>query len=70
MNELLSPRQAAERLGVSVATIKAWMRRNDHPLPAVQVGESGRFYKVIADQIGPWLNAESSRKSGSPREVA
>ena len=62
MQQLISPREAAERIGVSVATVKSWMRRAADPLPAVQVGHSGRFYKVVADQINPWLAAEAARK--------
>lgn len=65
--ELLSPREAAQAMGVSVATVKAWIRRNDNPLPAVQVGSSGRFYKVIAEQINPWLIAEASRQASATK---
>lgn len=63
MQQLISPREAAERIGVSVATVKTWLRRSADPLPSVVVGESGRFRKVIADQIDPWLVAEASRKT-------
>lgn len=62
MQQLISPREAAERIGVSVATIKAWIRRKDQPLPAVVVGESGKFLKVVAAEIDPWLAAEAQRK--------
>lgn len=62
-HQLISAAQAAERIGVSVATVKAWMKRANDPLPAVQVGTSGRFYKVLADQIDAWLLAEASRKA-------
>ena len=69
--QLLSPREAAEVIGVSVATVKAWMRRAADPLPSVQVGASGRFHKVVADQINPWLAAEASRKAqGAVRGMA
>ena len=63
--ELLSPREAAEAMGVSIATVKTWIRRADNPLPAVQVGSSGRFYKVVAEQINPWLIAEASRQASA-----
>lgn len=63
MQQLISPREAAERIGVSVATVKTWIHRSHEPLPAVQVGKSGRFYKVVADQIDAWLIAEASRKA-------
>lgn len=69
--QLISATQAAERIGVSVATVKAWMRRAADPLPAVQVGASGRFYKVLADQIDPWLQAEAAREAqGAVRGIA
>ena len=69
--ELISPREAAERIGVSMATVKAWMRRADHPLPSVQVGASGKFHKVVSDQIDAWLVAEASRKAqGVGRGIA
>ena len=70
MQQLISPREAAERIGVSVATVKAWIHRQNDPLPAVPVGASGKFHKVIADQIDAWLIAEASRKSGAIREIA
>jgi transposase len=62
MQNLISPQEAAKQIGVSVHTIKVWMRRAEDPLPSVQVGESGKFLKVIASEIEPWLTAEASRK--------
>jgi excisionase family DNA binding protein len=70
MQQLISPREAAERIGVSVATVKGWVHRAQHPLPSVTVGKSGRFVKVIASEIDAWLVAEASRKTGSVRERA
>lgn len=61
MEQLISAREAAARIGVSVVTIKAWMRRADNPLPAVQVGASGRHHRIVASQINDWLLAESAR---------
>lgn len=63
MNALISPQEAARRIGVSVHAVKAWQRRSDHPLPSVQVGQSGKFLKVIASEIDAWLAAESTRKA-------
>lgn len=65
MQALLLPREAAERIGVSIATVKAWMRRADHPLPSIIVGRSGRNLKVIASEIEPWLAAEAARKASA-----
>lgn len=67
MKELISPREAAERIGVSVATVKTWIHRSESPLPAISVGSSGRFYKVVANQIDAWLEAEAARKNGSAK---
>lgn len=64
MTALLLPREAAELMGVSVSTVKAWINRSEHPLPSVVVGQSGRNRKVVAGQIGPWLEQESARKAG------
>ena len=63
MEQLITPKQAASRIGVSVATVKAWMRRSADPLPSVQVGTSGKFRKVLAAEIPSWLAAEASRAS-------
>ncbi len=65
MQSLISPAQAAKEIGVSVHTVKVWMRRADNPLPSVQVGNSGKFLKVIADEIPAWLSAEAQRKAGA-----
>jgi transposase len=65
MQALLSPQQAAEQIGVSVATVKTWMRRASEPLPSVQVGNSGKFRKVVAAEVPAWLAAEAARKAGS-----
>lgn len=63
MEYLVSPREAADRIGVSVATVKAWINRADHPLPSVQVGNSGSHKRVIVSKIDEWLQAEAARKS-------
>lgn len=67
---LISPREASERIGVSVATVKTWIHRSENPLPSVAVGASGKFYKIVADQIDSWLLEEASRKHGTVRESA
>ena len=61
MEQLISAKEAAARVGVSVATIKAWMRRAENPLPSIQVGTSGSHRRIVAGQIDPWLTAEASR---------
>lgn len=64
MEQLISPAEAAKRIGVSVATVKSWIRRADAPLPAIPVGRSGKHLRIVADQITPWLEAEAARKTG------
>ena len=66
MKELISPQEAANRIGVSVRTIKVWMTKPDHPLPSIQVGPSGSHFRILTSEIEPWIKAEAS-KSGSSR---
>lgn len=65
--QLIYAHEAAERIGVSTTTVKAWMRRAQNPLPSVQVGRTGRIHKVIADEIDAWLAAEAARKAPATR---
>lgn len=62
MTQLISPQQAADQIGVSIHQVYAWIRRADDPLPSLTVGQTGKFRKVIAEAIGPWLEAEATRK--------
>lgn len=61
MTQLISPAQAAKRMGVSLGMVYTWMRRAENPLPSVPVGKSGRNAKVVASQIDEWLAAEAER---------
>mgnify|MGYP000735830390 CR=1 FL=1 len=70
MQQLITPREAAQLIGVSVTTIKEWIHRAEAPIPSVTVGKSGRFVKVIASEIDTWLITEAARKSGAIRESA
>lgn len=65
--KLLTPREAAERIGVSVTTVKEWMRRAADPLPSMQVGHSGRVHRIVTDEIDAWLLAEAARKPQTTR---
>lgn len=67
MKQLLSADEAANQIGVSRSTIKAWMRRAEHPLPSIQVGETGRVRKIVASEIDGWLTAEAARKTGTTK---
>lgn len=58
---LLTPKEAAEQLGVSVPTVKAWMNRKHNPLPSVEVGTSGRHRRVLADKVAAWLELEATK---------
>lgn len=63
MESLITPSEAARRIGVSLDTVYAWVRRADAPLPSIQVGKSGKHTKVVASEIEPWLVAEAARKA-------
>lgn len=62
---LIGVREAAEQIGVSDETVRTWMHRVEDPIPSVVVGKSGRNRKIIAEEIGPWLAAEASRKAST-----
>ena len=47
MHELLTPRQAAERLGVHVTTFRSWLRKGR--LPAYRLG--ARFTRVSWQEV-------------------
>lgn len=59
--QLITPAEAAKRIGVSHNTVRSWIRRAENPLPSVVVGQSGRNRKVITEAITPWLEAEAAR---------
>lgn len=59
--QLMTPRQAADEVGVSLATIKTWMKRQTDPLPSVVVGAAGTHRRVLGDMLRPWLEAEAAR---------
>lgn len=67
MQQLITAHEAAEIIGVSVHTIKAWMRRAEYPLPSVQVGSTGSHLRVVASQINLWLEAEAARTEGTKK---
>lgn len=60
---LITVAEAAKRIGVSRSMVDVWIWREEDPLPSVPYGKSGKFRKVIADQIQGWLAEESSRKA-------
>lgn len=62
MPYLISPKAAADQIGVGVHVVKAWTRRADDPLPSVVVGDSGKHRKIIADLIDEWLERQATRK--------
>ena len=65
---LLTPAQAAEAIGVSVDTVRVWIKR-DNPeerIPGVWVNQDGKskpwgHYRVIADAIPGFLRKEAQR---------
>lgn len=63
MEALISPAEAAKRIGVSHRMVRTWIHRANEPLPSVVVGDSGNHRRVIASQIDAWLIAEAARKA-------
>lgn len=63
MEQLISPREAAELIGVSLTTVKSWIRRAHDPLPSIAVGSTGKHLRVVAGSIPSWLQAEAARKT-------
>ena len=61
--QLLTPKEAAEMIGVSLTTIKTWMSRPQEPLPSVQVGDSGKHRRIVGELVQPWLSSEAQRKA-------
>ena len=66
---LLKPREAAEELSTNVAQVKEWMRRAEHPLPSIVVGQSGKFRKVVAAELDGWFAEEVKRNRPHQRGV-
>lgn len=68
-HELLRPREAAQRLGISVATLPGWRARGFGP---AHIRISSRAVRYAADEIDRWL-AQRVRASTSatspPREA-
>lgn len=61
MAKLLSSREAASVIGTHLVQVREWTRRLDDPLPTVPVGKTGKFRKIIADEIPAWLAREAGR---------
>ena len=67
VSSLVSPPAAAKIIGVNVAQVYEWTRRVNDPLPNVLVGTSGRFRKVIRDEIPMWLARQAERERPVPK---
>lgn len=65
MTQLISPADAAKRMGVSLGMVYVWMRRADNPLPSVTVGRTGRNAKVVSAEIDNWLADEAARNAAA-----
>lgn len=57
--QLISIREAAERIGVSHNLVREWIARSERPLPSVHVGASGKHRRVVVSLIESWLEAEA-----------
>lgn len=65
--KLLTPKETAELIGVSVTTIKVWIHRADDPLPSVTIGDSGTHRRVVAELIQPWLEQQAQGKASATK---
>jgi molybdopterin-binding protein len=62
-SSLLTPRQAADRLGISYPTIKQWLYRGK--LTAVKT--PGGHYRIPEQSLAVYLNPPTKGKSGSKK---
>jgi excisionase family DNA binding protein len=60
--QLITPKEAAEQIGVSLTTVKTWLNRANDPLPSIVVGDAGTHRRVVADLIQPWLEQQAQGK--------
>jgi excisionase family DNA binding protein len=65
--KLLTPKEAAEQIGVSLSTVKAWISREDEPMPSIIVGDTGSHRRIVADLVQPWLENEVQRQASSTK---
>lgn len=62
MSSLISPREAAKRIGVGVGTVKTWALRANDPLPSVRVGATNTHMRILASEIDSWLARQATSK--------
>lgn len=65
--KLLTPKEAADQIGVSLTTVKTWINRTDEPLPSIIVGDTGTHRRIVAEMINPWLELEAARKASATK---
>lgn len=65
--KLITPKEAAAQIGVSLTTIKTWINRANDPLPSVAVGETGSHRRVVAELIQPWLEQQAQGKASATK---
>ena len=67
---LLTMKDAAVLIGVSMHTVQSWVLRDTDPLPSLIVGKAGIQRRVITAAIEPWLEAESRRTTPTSDRAA
>ena len=59
MKELMTPKEAAERLGVSLATITRCVKRG---APVHRWGSTGRRYRIDAEEFQRWMERQGQEE--------
>lgn len=59
MCELMTLRECADVLGISINTMYATVHRKTHPLPHVRIGKNA--IKVRRETLDKWLSEEERR---------
>jgi excisionase family DNA binding protein len=60
MQDLLTPKDAASALGLSVATITRCVKRG---APVHRWGSTGRRYRIDVDEFRRWMERQGSQKT-------
>lgn len=57
--DLIDPKEAAERLGISLATITRCVKRG---APVHRWGSTGRRYRIDVDEFRRWMERQGQEK--------
>jgi excisionase family DNA binding protein len=60
--KLYSPDEAAEHLGVTLNTVRAWLR--DGNIKGIKLG--GRIWRISEEALNDFINASATEGEGGP----